>query len=124
MVIEKDKNMFEDHKSPLLSLSLFRYRMIRSVFLGLLCVLLTIGIGMTGFHVFEGVSWLDAYLESTMIFGGMGTVFQIQTWEGKLFAGTYALLCPFMLFTTITILFLPILHRFIHKFHLPEKKIN
>lgn len=114
--------MFEHRKSPLLSFTDFRYRMLRSICIGFLCVLLTICIGMVGFHLFEGVSWLEAYLESTMIFGGMGTVFEIKTWEGKLFAGTYALLCPFMLFTAITILFMPLLHRFLHKFHLHEKE--
>ena len=114
--------MFEHHRSPLLPFGSFRYRVIKSILLGIFCLLLTISIGMIGFHHFEEISWLEAYLEASMIYGGMGTVFHIETWQGKVFGGTYAILCPFMLFTSISIFFLPLLHRFLHKFHLQQKE--
>jgi hypothetical protein len=46
--------------------------------------------GMAGYHCLEELSWIDTFMNSAMILGGMGPVAQIQTFGGKLFAGFYA----------------------------------
>jgi hypothetical protein len=112
--------MFEHRKAPLLSKKAYHRRLIRSVLIGLAIVVSVLTFGMIGYHYVENISWVDAYLESAMIFAGMGAIHPIQTTGGKIFAGSYALLSAFTLILPITIVLLPILHRFLHKFHLEE----
>jgi len=110
--------MFESRKKPLLSRPAFYARMARSLALAFALVLVALGIGMAGYHGFEGLSWLDAFLNAAMILSGMGPVATIQTTGGKLFAGCYALFSGLALITTVAVVFAPVFHRFLHKFHL------
>jgi hypothetical protein len=110
--------MFEHRRSPLLPRRAFYARLARSLALAFAMVLLSLGIGMAGYHGFEGLSWLDAFLNAAMILSGMGPVAQIQMPAGKLFAGCYALFSGLALVTTVAVIFAPIFHRFLHKFHL------
>lgn len=114
--------MFEHRKLPLITHSAFFLRMLRSFIYGLLTVILVITIGTIGFHSIEELAWIDAFLEACMFFGGMGSEFTIKNWWGKFFAAIYAVLCPFALVASITILLLPLLHRFMHKFHIDLEK--
>jgi hypothetical protein len=78
---------------------------------------------MLGYHVFERLSWIDSFLNASMILGGMGPVEQPQTFAGKLFAGIYALYCGLALITAAGVIFAPVIHRLIHKFHV-EKDVR
>jgi hypothetical protein len=78
----------------------------------------SLGIGMAGYHGFENQTWLDAFLNAAMILSGMGPVAPIQTAGGKLFAGCYALFSGLALITTVAVVFAPLFHRFLHKFHM------
>jgi len=111
-------NMFEHRKSPLLPRRVFYARLARSAALGLALALVSLGIGMAGYHGFEKLSWLDAFLNAAMILSGMGPVAQIQTTAGKLFAGCYALYSGLALITTLAVIIAPLFHRFLHKFHM------
>ena len=111
-------NMFEQRKKPLLPRRAFYLRLARSLALALTVVLGSLGIGMAGYHGFEGLSWLDAFLNAAMILSGMGPVAPIQTPAGKLFAGCYALFSGLALITTLAVIIAPLFHRFLHKFHL------
>ena len=51
----------------------------------------SIAVGMTGYHDFEHLPWLDAFLNAAMLLGGMGPVNPPVTDGGKLFAGIFAL---------------------------------
>ncbi len=59
---------------------------------------------------------VDAYVNAAMILSGMGPLQPLQTDEGKIFAGTYALFCGILFLVVIAIIFAPIFHRFFHKF--------
>ena len=111
-------DMFESRKKPLLPRPAFYARVARSLALAFAIVLVSLGIGMAGYHGFEKLSWLDAFLNAAMILSGMGPVAPIQTTGGKLFAGCYALFSGLALITTIAVVFAPLFHRFLHKFHL------
>ena len=52
---------------------------------------LSLGVGMLGYGHFEGLPWIDGFLNSAMLLGGMGPVNPPLTAAGKLFAGIYAL---------------------------------
>ena len=110
--------MFEPRKKPLLPRRAFYLRVARSFALAFGIVLVSLGIGMAGYHRFEGLSWLDAFLNAAMILSGMGPVAPIQTAAGKLFAGCYALFSGLTLITTLAVIVAPLFHRFLHKFHL------
>jgi len=110
--------MFEPRKKPLLPRPAFYARVARSLALAFGIVLGSLGIGMAGYHGFEKLSWLDAFLNAAMILSGMGPVAAIQTTGGKLFAGCYALFSGLALITTVAVVFAPLFHRFLHKFHL------
>ncbi len=110
--------MFENRKTPLLPRRAFYARMARSLILAVLIVLVSLGIGMAGYHGFEGLPWLDSFLNAAMILSGMGPVAPLQTPGGKLFAGCFALFSGLALISVVAVIFAPVFHRFLHKFHL------
>ena len=113
--------MFEHHTKPLLPRREFYRRIARNAGLGLIVIAVSLGIGMAGYHGFEKLSWLDAFLNAAMILSGMGPVATLQTDAGKLFAGCYALYSGIALISIVGIIFAPIVHRFLHKFHLEDE---
>lgn len=74
--------------------------------------------GVLGYHVFEGLDWLDALVNASMLLGGMGPVSELHTVAGKLFASFYALYSGMIFLIAVGVLFAPLLHRFLHHFHL------
>lgn len=74
-------------------------------------------IGMAGYASFEGLPWLDAFLDAAMLLGGMGPVESPRTDGGKLFAGLYALYAGLVFLVATGVVLAPILHRLLHKFH-------
>jgi hypothetical protein len=86
--------------------------------------MVSLGLGMTGYHVFEKLPWIDAFLNASMILSGMGPVAPIQTDAGKIFAGCYALFSGLTLVAILGIIFAPVVHRFLHKFHLEDERRN
>lgn len=110
--------MFEHHRDPLLPRSAYLRRVGRFSAWAFLIVLGSVAIGMIGYHFLEGLAWMDAFLNAAMILGGMGPVNPIKTEGGKLFAGIYALYSGLVFLLAAGVLFAPILHRFMHRFHL------
>lgn len=74
-------------------------------------------IGIAGYHELEGLSYLDAFLNSAMLLGGMGPVDLPKTEAGKLFAGLYALYAGLLFLVLTAILLAPVFHRVLHRFH-------
>ena len=109
--------MFEHHKAPLLPLRDFLGRMLRSLGLGLLILGFCLGVGMLGYHHFEGLVWVDAFVNAAMILSGMGPMALLKTDGGKLFAGCYALFSGVAFLTTVGITLAPAVHRFFHILH-------
>jgi hypothetical protein len=114
--------MFESRHQPILPFRRFLTRVTRHLLLGLAIILLSLGIGMVGYHHFEKMSWTDAYVNAAMILSGMGQVSTLQTEEGKLFAGSYALFSGILFLVVIAFMMAPLIHRFFHKLHLKELK--
>lgn len=82
---------------------------------------MSLGAGMIGYVQLEQLSWMDAFLNSAMLLGGMGPVNPPKTDAGKLFAGIYALYAGLVFIVTAALVFTPIVHRVIHHFHWSEK---
>lgn len=77
-----------------------------------------LGIGVLGYHGTEGLPWLDALVNASMILGGMGPVNELHTNAGKLFASAYALFSGLVFVVAMGVLFVPVFHRFLHRFHI------
>ncbi len=109
---------YEHRKQRLLPRPAFYGRLARSAGLALGIVLVSLGLGMSGYHFLEQLSWLDAFVNAAMILSGMGPVGELKTGPGKFFAGCYALFSGLAFITAIGVVFAPVFHRFLHKFHL------
>jgi hypothetical protein len=79
---------------------------------------LSLLMGILGYHFSEGLSWIDSLLNASMILSGMGPVNEINTNAGKIFASLYSLFSGIIFLASVGIFFVPIYHRFLHKFHL------
>ena len=77
---------------------------------------------MLGYRWFEGMSWIDAFANASMILSGMWPLSPLQTWGGKLFAGLYALYSGLMLILVTGIIFAPVVHRVLHRFHVQSDR--
>jgi len=109
--------MYEHRTQPLLPRHLFIRRMLRHGVLSLCVVFVSLGLGVVGYRVTEGFSWLDALLNASMILGGMGPVNELHTVAGKFFASAYALFSGVAFLATIGILVAPLAHRLLHSLH-------
>jgi hypothetical protein len=77
--------------------------------------------GMAGYVHWEGLDWLDAFLNAAMLLGGMGPIWSPATVGGKLFAGLYALYSGLVFLVVAGIILAPLVHRVLHRFHLESK---
>ena len=103
---------------PLLPRAAFLRRLARHGGIAFALVAVSLAIGILGYHVLEGLAWIDALLNAAMILGGMGPVDQVHTTGGKIFAAFYALYSGLIVLAVAAVLFAPLLHRFLHRFHL------
>lgn len=86
--------------------------------LGTFTLTIALGLGIAGYHYFEGLSVIDAFANAAMILSGMGPLNQLTTTSGKLFAGIYALFSGLTFITVVGIVLSPVVHRTFHRFHL------
>jgi hypothetical protein len=113
---------FENKSAPLASRARFRARVAGAALLSLALILSTLAVGVTGFHWIERLDWLDAFHQSAMLLAGMGPVVTVTSAAGKLFDGIYALFCGIVLIAATGILFAPLVHRLLHRFHLDDAR--
>ncbi len=92
--------------------------LVRNSFIGLTLIALALGMGMIGYHFTEQMSWIDAFLNASMILSGMGPAATLVTTGGKLFAGFYALFSGLAFIAIVVIMLSPVIHRFFRKIHL------
>jgi len=81
-------------------------------------------IGMIGYHWLGRLTWEEAFYYSAMILSGEGPPPDPQALTSvglshlHLFAGFYALFSGVTFITMVGVLFAPVVHRFLHRFHL------
>jgi hypothetical protein len=106
---------------PLPPPKVFFRRLLTSSAVGLALVIGSLAVGMAGYHGYEGLPWIDAFLNASMILSGMGPLLQPVTVAGKLFAGLYALYSGLAVLVIAGVIFGPVVHRFLHRFHIEAK---
>lgn len=112
----------ETRRDDLAPTHLFLGRVALSLLAAAAIVGASLAVGMWGYCKFEGLSVIDGFLNAAMILSGMGPVAQLATPAGKLFASCYALYSGLMLVATTGIVLAPVLHRFLHKFHIDQEE--
>ena len=106
----------------LLPRPLFLRRVRRAAIYAFALVAATLAIGMVGYHVLEDIGWLDAFHQSALLLSGMGPVIEMTNVSGKIFDGIYALFCGIILLASTGLLFAPVLHRILHRFHIEDSR--
>jgi hypothetical protein len=112
--------MYEHRTEHLLSRAKYLRRLSRHAAASLGLVAGSLSIGIMGYHFLEHLPWIDALLNASMILGGMGPVDPVKTVAGKLFASGYALYSGLIVLVAAGIIFAPVFHRFLHRFHIEE----
>jgi len=110
--------MYERRGQPLIDRRAFVRRLTRHMLLAAGVLLVAWGIGVLGYRLIAGLSWVDAVLNAAMILGGMGPVNPIPSTGGKLFAAAYALFSGVVFLVAAGVFVAPLLHRVLHHFHL------
>jgi hypothetical protein len=113
---------FERRGQPLASRRKFLVRMAIAIGLWIVLTIVGLAIGIAGYAGFEGMSFVDAYVNAAMILSGMGPVVELKTTGGKVFAGSYAILSGLIIVIATGFVLAPIFHRILHSFHVETTK--
>jgi hypothetical protein len=81
-----------------------------------------LAIGIAGYAGFEGMSFIDAFVNAAMILSGMGPLGELKTTAGKIFAGSYAIFSGLIIVIATGFVLAPIFHRVLHRFHVETTK--
>ena len=113
---------FEHKSSPLLPRRLFYKRVARYTFFTIELILMSLAIGILGYHYLNGLSWIDSLLNASMILTGMGPVDALKNDAAKWFASIYAIFSGVAFLSIVAVFMAPMVHRFLHKHHLDEER--
>jgi len=107
--------MFEHSKKPMVNSRIYLQRQIRFALYSVLLLILSLGIGVIGYHFLADLGWVDSLLNASMILTGMGPVNPMISTEAKLFSSFYALFSGVAFLSIAAVMFAPLIHRFLHK---------
>ena len=96
----------------------FLTRVVRNALVAFGLLIVSLAIGMVGYRFTMNLSWVDALLNASMILTGMGPVDRADNDAAKIFASCFAIYSGVAFLTSVAFLFVPLLHRFLHKFHI------
>lgn len=112
--------MYEHKKQQLATRKKFIRRQTSHVLVASFTIVLSLLLGVVGYHVTDNIPWIDALHNASMILSGMGPVVTIQSAIGKYFSSFYALFSGIVFITNIGIVLAPAVHRIFHILHLEE----
>jgi hypothetical protein len=110
----------EKRHHKLASRTVFSQRLLRHGLLAFGTIIAALAIGMAGYMGFEGMGFVDAFVNSAMILSGMGPMGELQFASSKIFAGIYAIVCGLLLFAVAGLMLVPVFHRILHDFHVDD----
>jgi hypothetical protein len=95
----------------------FMLRMLRHAGAGALIVAGSLLIGMWGYHQFADEAWIDAFVNSAMLLGGMGQIGDVASARGKIFSGLFSLYSGMVFLILMATILTPVFHHVLHRFH-------
>lgn len=111
----------EHHKEPLAAPKIYWVRQLKFFLVAQIFVGFSLAIGTWGYMHWAHLRLVDAFMNASMILGGMGPVDPLPNDGAKWFASFYALYSGIALLTTVAVILTPLVHRFLHRLHLDEK---
>jgi hypothetical protein len=111
--------MYEPISIPPISRALFARRLMRQGGYATVLAAVSLLIGTIGFRASVYDNWLDAFLNASMLLGGMGPVGDAAQWHrpGKWFGALFALYAGLVFLIMAGLLATPVFHRVLHRFH-------
>ena len=113
---------FERRGQPVASRRKFLARMGLAIGLWLFLTTAGMAIGIADYAFFEGMSFVDSFVNAAMILSGMGPMGELKTTGGKVFAGLYAIFSGLIIIIATGFVLAPIFHRVLHRFHVETTK--
>ena len=96
----------------------FYNKLLINLLIALVLIIVSLGVGMLGYHHYMHLGFADSLINASMILSGMGPVDHADTDGAKIFASFYAIYSGVAFISSMALLFVPIVHRFLHKMHL------
>jgi hypothetical protein len=109
--------MYESYDEPLIPLGMFIRRVLVHSLAGAALLLIPLVIGIVGYMALANLGPVDAFLNASMILGGMGPVDILNNDGAKIFAGLYALFSGVFFLVVAGLIVSPFLHRILHRLH-------
>ncbi len=114
--------MYENFNDPLASREKYHSRVFKAGSVAFVIFIFALSLGILGFRFLVRLAWINSFLNASMMLGGIGgEISEFKTDEGKIFAGCFALFSGVTFLSSMAIFLSPIVHRFIHKFHIDIK---
>jgi hypothetical protein len=113
---------YERLSGSLLPWPVFLHRAAAHLALAAVAIVLAVSAGTAGYHITADLSWIDAFLNASMILSGMGPVDRLETPAAKIFAACYALFSGLLFIAVMGVVLAPWAHRVLHKMHLDDDK--
>jgi len=111
---------FEHRSKPLLPRPKFFMRVGWYALVSLLLIVVSLLIGVVGYHYLNDLGWLDALVNASMILTGMGPVDPLKNDAAKWFASIYSIFSGVAFLSIMAVLLAPIAHRFLHRLHVED----
>ena len=107
-----------EHRSQkVLPLPQFIRRLTRFALFAVCLIIISVAIGVLGYHFFARLGWLDSFHMACLILTGMGPTAEMTTPGAKLFSSFYALYSGVAFLTVAAVFFAPVIHRMLHILH-------
>ena len=113
--------MYEHHSEGLLPWRQLVSRVARHGGFAAIALVFSLMLGTMGFHFLAPQTWLDAFLNASMLLGGMGPVGNFEWPAGKLFASFYSLYAGIVFLGAAGLFLAPIVHRILHRLNIDEQ---
>ena len=115
--------MYENVRQPLLPRREFLRRIARHILLSAVVIVGSLTVGIVGYMALAHMHFVDAFLNASMILGGMGPVDPLDNTAAKVFAGLYALYSGVVFLISVGVIAAPVLHRILHKLQIDPDEI-
>jgi hypothetical protein len=112
----------EHRRQNVLPFSAFLLRLARYGAFALMLIIISVLLGMVGYHHFGQIGWLDSFHMACMILTGMGPVVDMETTGAKLLSSFYALYSGVAFLSITAVFFAPIIHRLLHILHVETEE--
>lgn len=112
--------MYESKNEKIIDKKQFVLRMLWHLLAAILLIIFTLVFGAIGHIYFENIPFHDAFLNTALIVGGIGTTVLPESIAGKVFFAAYGIFVGLIFAAIVGVALAPIIHRVVHRMHLDD----